>query len=110
MQTKTKTYANSTTADNSPVYNLLPSHSICNENSRLTDKENELLKTLCQSKSKSSYARTIRQICKEVEQSGDSNLFRELINMIQDMGQDNPRLIKNIIGTEAYTVLLIAVG
>jgi hypothetical protein len=110
MQTKTKTYAISTRTNNSPVYGLLPSHSICNENSRLTDKEKELFQALCETKGTSTYAGTIRQICKEVEQSGDSNLFRELINMIQDMGQDNPRLIKNIIGTEAYTVLLIAVG
>jgi hypothetical protein len=104
MQTKTKLYAHTTTG-NSLMDGFLPTTHCTGSNNGLSNQEKELYKALCHSKGKSSYARTIRQVCKEVERTGDVRMFRELINTICDMGQDNPRLLKNIIGTEAYTVL-----
>jgi hypothetical protein len=104
MQTKTKLYVHPT-ADNSPVYNLLPAHSICNENSRLTDTEKELYKALCKVSTKTLWGAAIKDCLQRFDSTGDRELFTELSMSLASQLKDSPQVMKNIIGTEAYTVL-----
>jgi hypothetical protein len=105
MQTKTKLYATSTGTDNSPVYNLLPAHSICNENSRLTDKEKELYKALCKVSTKTLWGAAIKDCLQRFDSTGNRELFTELSISLASQLKDSPQVMKNILGTEAYTVL-----
>jgi hypothetical protein len=104
MSTKTKLYVYPT-ADNSPVYNLLPAHSICNENSRLTDTEKELLKAIGNTKSKSAYAGIIRQRCQEIERSSDVVLFTELIETLSSQLNDCEATMQNILSESGISAL-----
>jgi hypothetical protein len=104
MSTKTKLYVYPT-ADNSPVYNLLPTHSICNENSRLTDEEKELYEALCRNDIKTMWGETIRYCIETIGQTGDYEMFRKLVKSLQEQAEEVPEAIENIIGAECLCAL-----
>jgi hypothetical protein len=105
MQTKTTQYA--TTANigtnNSSLLCSLPVSSY--DSRPLSGKENEILKTLCETEGKSIWAQQVRRVCREVIQTGDNQMFRDLLKSLVSQGKDNPELLKNILGVKAFTVL-----
>jgi hypothetical protein len=107
MQSKTKTYA--TTANigtnNSSLLCSLPH---CSHDSRpLSGKENEILKTLCETKSKSAYAGIIRQRCQEIIESGDAVLFREFIDTLISQLNDCEATMEKILSAEGIKILKV---
>jgi hypothetical protein len=104
MSTKTKLYATSRT-DNSPVYNLLPAHSICNENSRLTDQEKELYQALCKVSSKTLWGAAIKDCLQRFDSTGNRELFTELSMSLASQLKDSNKIMLKIIGEDGVSAL-----
>jgi hypothetical protein len=105
MQTKTKTYATTATTGNSPVYDLLLTDSLCNENSRLTDEEKELYQALCNVSAKTLWGNGINHCMQRVKATGNADLFRELVKSLGCQLEDCPQIMKSIIGAECLCAL-----
>jgi hypothetical protein len=105
MQTKTKLYATSTRTDNSPVYNLLPAHSICNENSRLTDTEKELYKALSKVSTKTLWGAAIQDCLQRFDSTGNRELFTELSMSLASQLKDSNEIMLKIIGEDGVSAL-----
>jgi DNA replication initiation complex subunit (GINS family) len=105
MQTKTKTYDAPTRTNSSPVYDLLLTDSLCNENSRLTDEEKELYEALCNNDIKTMWGETIRQCIETIGQTGDYEMFRKLVKSLQQQADEVPEAIESIIGADSLSAL-----
>ena len=104
MQTKTKTYAQPST-DHCAMDSVLPTSFCIIDNSRLTHQEEEVLKTLCQTKGTSIWAQQVRRVCREVIQTGDCEMFRDLLKSLVSQMYDNELLMKNILGEDGIEAL-----